>query len=548
MTIKENIIKELKNRLRRNEFCKKKIISYLNRSDIQAKDLLARIENGEFDEILSSVSIVRLDYLSNYDLARDNSTPPDIKEFRMYVLLKKIDDFINDINEDEKMSEAEKERVISKYKHFLGNLDAGVYDQLLATPSFWFGEDLRLEILVFWDDLRGENENCGDITLPNYIVIETYYSIMQSISLIAKWKEATGRNTYIFSNGSEQSPATNEELKQLKELESEILSTNYYWREARNVVRRFYALNMWESGKFPHNIDDIRNIYTKDKNIVFDQYDSSFDCYHNVDIVVERAKQLAEELTLDNFLTLFLNKNEDDIAVYLRKMIVSQIDGSYLESREYSREKIEHMLTIPSEFSEDELKRMFLYSFPLKTKLKGLYDIAMGTLYSLYGYKDSKVNILDDCFTFQKQLNCFCGTVTDYDFNYIVLPNGQKLVSMPAMDIVDSYARYQKEYDFYCENHSSDLELIEGCVEVMGNVVTSQIFKEGNKRTARCLFNAMMISNGIVPPIFNFTRDKLKLWNDFACNRSNHYIPAKKAILDEAIRTKEYFPTIGYLK
>ena len=89
MTIKENIIKELKNRLRRNEFCKKKIISYLNRSDIQAKDLLARIENGEFDEILSSVSIVRLDYLSNYDLARDNSTPPDIKEFRMYVLLKK---------------------------------------------------------------------------------------------------------------------------------------------------------------------------------------------------------------------------------------------------------------------------------------------------------------------------------------------------------------------------------------------------------------------------------------------------------------------------
>ena len=136
----------------------------------------------------------------------------------------------------------------------------------------------------------------------------------------------------------------------------------------------------------------------------------------------------------------------------------------------------------------------------------------------------------------------------DYDFNYIVLPNGQKLGSMPAMDIVDSYARYQKEYDFYCENHSSDLELIEGCVEVMGNVVTSQIFKEGNKRTARCLFNAMMISNGIVPPIFNFTRDKLKLWNDFACNRSNHYIPAKKAILDEAIRTKEYFPTIGYLK
>ena len=548
MTVKEKIIKNLENELSSNEYYKKDIIYGLNRSDSQARDLLARIKNGEFDGILSSTSSVRLDYLSKYDLTRDKSTSPTTRDYRKYVFLKEIDDFIERINEDEEISDKEKEVRISKYKHFLGNLDTGVYDELLDEPSFWFADDIELSPLVFWNDLRSKGENCGDLTLSNYIVIETYYLIMSRIKRIAEKKETTGENMYIFSNGLEQSPATLEELEQLKVLGNEILSTNYDWREARNVVRSFYALDIWNNGEFPHNVDDIRSVYTKKKNIVFDQYDANLGCCHNTDMIVERAKQLADELTPDNFLMLFFNKNEDDIAAYLRKMIVSQIDGSFLENYEYSKDKIEYMLNNPSEFSEDELRRMFSSTIPLKRSLKELYDIAYGTLYSLYGYKDFKINIFDDCVEFQKKLNCFYGTVTEYDFNSVALPNGRKLISMPAMDISDSYAKYQDEYDFCCANHSSDLELVEGCTEVMGNVVTSQIFKEGNKRTARCLFNAMMISNGIVPPIIDFTKDKSKLWDDFACNRGSRYIPAKKAILDEATKTKEYFPNLEYLK
>ena len=548
MTVKEKIIKNLENELSSNEYYKKDIIYGLNRSDSQARDLLARIKNGEFDGILSSTSSVRLDYLSSYDLTRDKSTPPTTRDYRKYVFLKEIDDFIERINEDEGISDKEKEVEINKYKHFLGNLDTGVYDELLDEPSFWFADDIELSPLVFWDDLRSKGENCGDLTLSNYIVIETYYLIMSRIKRIAEKKETTGENMYIFSNGLEQSPATLEELEQLKVLGNEILSTNYDWREARNVERSFYALDIWNNGEFPHNVDDIRSVYTKKKNIVFDQYDANLGCCHNTDMIVERAKQLADELTPDNFLMLFFNKNEDDIATYLRKMIVSQIDSSFLENYEYSKDKIEYMLNNPSEFSEDELRRMFSSTIPLKRALKELYDIAYGTLYSLYGYKDSKINIFDDCVEFQKKLNCFYGTVTEYDFNSVALPNGRKLISMPAMDISDSYAKYQEEYDYYCRNHSSDLELVEGCTEVMGNVVTSQIFKEGNKRTARCLFNAMMISNGIVPPIIDFTKDKSKLWDDFACNRFVRYLPAKKTILDESIKTKEYFPTLEHLK
>lgn len=62
----------------------------------------------------------------------------------------------------------------------------------------------------------------------------------------------------------------------------------------------------------------------------------------------------------------------------------------------------------------------------------------------------------------------------------------------------------------------------------MGNVVTSQIFREGNKRTAKCLFNALLMSKGIVPPIINFSKDNAKLWNDIACNIKNRYMKVKK--------------------
>lgn len=178
-----------------------------------------------------------------------------------------------------------------------------------------------------------------------------------------------------------------------------------------------------------------------------------------------------------------------------------------------------------------------------------MYNIAFGTLYSLFGYyKESDIQILNEATNLQKKLNCWKGTVYYNDVNSGLLTNGERLYSTPYEDINRQYANFQKEYNYYCANSISDLEYIEGCTEIIGNVVTSQIFREGNKRTAKCLFNALLISRGIVPPIIDFNRDNAKLWNDFACNISNRYMSVKKDILNASLRTCEYFMTLEKYK
>ena len=44
----------------------------------------------------------------------------------------------------------------------------------------------------------------------------------------------------------------------------------------------------------------------------------------------------------------------------------------------------------------------------------------------------------------------------------------------------------------------------------------AQILRQGNKRTAKCLFNKMVLSRGLLPPIMDLTQNDYSLWYDFA--------------------------------
>lgn len=541
MSQQQSLIKELKNELYANEYYKKEVIEYLGRTEEQCKELLQKIENGEFDEIIET-SYVSLNKLSKFDLNRKNSLKigkPTLKEYRIFEFIDEVDDQISRISYIK--SKEEVEITINKYKKLLNNLKNGLYDEILDKQNYWFGQNIDIDFLIFWDDLRNKTNECNDITLPNYIVSCVYQLIIEHINRINLHKKETGRNYFISSNGHEQTPITEEELKKLKILESEIMQTNYDWRESRSIVRKLDRLDIKNNYKFPHNIDEIINCFTKNKDIIYDKYDNNFKCARDVDDIVERAKKLGEYLSPNNFYTLFTNKNEDLIDEYLRKMIVSQLDGKLLSKKDYSSEKIKYMLNNPGEFSDAQLEELFQNILYSKSTLNEICDVALGTLYSLYNYKDKKVNILDDCIDLQRVLNCWRGTVSDYDVNTVSLTNGKRLISLPTSFINGEYSKFQNEYDYYCSNCLSDLEFVEGCTEIIGNVVTSQIFREGNKRTAKCLFNAMMVSNGIIPPIIDFTTNHSKLWDDFSCNINNYYRPAKQFILDETIMLKEYF-------
>lgn len=95
-----------------------------------------------------------------------------------------------------------------------------------------------------------------------------------------------------------------------------------------------------------------------------------------------------------------------------------------------------------------------------------------------------------------------------------------------------------KKPNFYYQN-CSDLEFVENIIELFGDVTLTQIFREGNKRTAKCLFNKMLLSRGIIPPIADLNENERELWNSIAYGRFNRYPDAKKRLLSETIQINE---------
>lgn len=549
MKIKEKLISELENELRASKFYKKETIDYIGRTVKEAEDLLEKLETGIFDQILFSTN-VRLEMLSKWDLDRkitSNSSKPTLKDFKIYCFIEKLNKKIEELSQNDLPLDDIKSKK-DKYLGFLNRLKNGVYDDILSEKDFWFWESIDFDTLLSWDEIRQNKSNLNEINLPNYIVFSVYSTIMSHVERVNHWKELFGRNYETRYTYREQTPTTKEELQEFRLLANKLVEVNYNWREARNVVRYFNGLRIYEDHRFPHNFDDIKRIFEQRMNIIFPEFENVGECSHNVDEIMEKAKRISEWLSPTNFSSLFLNENEDEIDIYIRKMIVSQFDFKILSKNSYNplnEKNIRDMLENPSNYSEYEIKNLLSnQNFRTRDTLNDLCNIAYGTLYSLFGYyRGSNIQILTETTNLQKKLNCWRDTVYYNDVNSVLLPNGERLYSTPYEDISEQYTKFQEEYDYYCANSASDLEYIEGCTEIVGNVVTSQIFREGNKRTAKCLFNALLISRGIVPPIIDFNKDNAKLWNDFACNISNKYMSVKKEILDASLRTHEYFIT-----
>ena len=541
---KENLIYELKKEINSSKLYDRETISYIGRNVKEAEELLEKIESGEFDQILLSTN-VRLATLSKWDLSRESvDSNPTLKDFRIYCFIEKLNEKIEDLNQSDLSLDNIKSKK-DKYVGFLSRLKSGIYDDILNTKDFWFWDPIDFNTFLSWDETRKTNNNPNDINLPNYIVFAVYSEMMSHINDINSWKDQFGSYYRTRYTNHQQTPTTDEELQEFKLLENEIVQINYDWRETREVVRYFNGLEIYENYKFPHNIEDIKKIFRPTKTILFSQYEGMKECSHNIDEIMIRAKQTAEELSPDNLANIFLNQNENAVDIYLRKMISSQFDCKLLSEDScttLSEETIQDMLENPNNYSEYEIKTLLSNeNFKTGNTMNSLYNIAYGTLFSLYAYhRGSNIQLLTEAINLQKRLNCWEGTVYYNDVNSVCLPNGEVLYSTPYEYIEEQYARFQEEYEYYHTNSSSDLEYIEGCTEIIGNVVTSQIFRVGNKRTAKCLFNALLMSKGIVPPIIDFNKHNAKLWNDFAYNINNKYMSVKKEILEASLRTYEY--------
>ena len=90
----------------------------------------------------------------------------------------------------------------------------------------------------------------------------------------------------------------------------------------------------------------------------------------------------------------------------------------------------------------------------------------------------------------------------------------------------------QKRYDDLYQN-ASDYEFLEGCIEIAGEFMMAQILPQGNKRTAKCLFNKMVLSRGLLPPIMDLNENDYSLWYDMAESHADDFSLAKEPLLDQ---------------
>lgn len=413
------------------------------------------------------------------------------------------------------------------------DLYQGKYHSLFE-QNYWFGPNISTETLAHWMTKRKTQKSLGlptqEITLENYIV----YAKLDEILKHTEYIKENGQY-YISLNGHTQTPPTSEEEEEIKKITQEVLSRNFTWRESREVnkavnvkVKPFYNY------KFPHDIEEIKEAFNPEVITYFDKIREDKTLQLDTTPLNVRAKEINDKLTERNIHRLFMMPATTPLEQYLRQMIFSQLDFVRIERKtETTRKEVENSLTEELTLPREVIRKLF--SDSKETNI--ITGLTQGTLYSL---TDSKKidNILEEAKEMQREYNCWEGTVGYTDVNSIKLKNGDRIYSTYCEDIKDQYTGFQIQYD-YLYNNANDLEFVEGCVELLGGIMLSQIFRKGNKRTAKAMFHKMLLSRNIIPPVLDFNENDSALWDTFTDGRKERFEEAKLLILEKTIKTNQ---------
>jgi len=408
-------------------------------------------------------------------------------------------------------------------KELVKELIEGKYHSLFE-KGYWFEPEITYNILVYWkkkrEELKNSEKRVQEITLENYIAFVNLYIILNHINGLKK--------------GDNKTPLIEPENQKIKELIKEVLSTNYNWREVREITKMVNTkLKTKENKIFPNNIEEIKDIFHPQVTTYFDKLNSTKNLQNDTRELRKKAKKIKKAITPNNIYQLFLTPAATPIDKYLRKMILSQFDFQKIEQTTGLTEKkvisvLNSDLTLPS----DIIKKLF--SNRKQTEI--LTDLTEGIISSLT--KSKKINdMLQEAKKVQETYGLWYG-ISIYDRQGIKTEDGNYIISTPYERINNQYAGFQRQYEFFYEN-TSDLEFVEGCVELLGDIMMTQIFEVGNKRTAKALFNEMLLSRNIIPPAIDLNENDSALWYSFEKEREKRYEDAKIWILTETIKVNE---------
>ncbi|MDE6292422.1 MAG: hypothetical protein K2L98_01940, partial [Bacilli bacterium] len=383
------------------------------------------------------------------------------------------------------------------------------------------------------------------ITRENYTVLARFIGILKHVEYLDQYKEM-----FMSVNGLTQTKATEEERKLIDDIARDIFKRDYTWREAREISASIADMNYYEDIDFPHNVEKLRDAISVKPMTLFDKVEDNVDLESDISKLNSEAKRMFEKLLArGNIRLLFDEPCSSKEEAYLRRMILTNWDVAgcfrYIGLEEEEVKSVSQDELIKGvELSPETLSLLFdLKSYGFEGKEieheEGLVDLACGTLFPFIKGERIK-DIFDLCREMQMRFGINKGIVGYGDKNIHELPNHDKLVSIPHDSIKPLFKRLQSQYDYLYDN-ASDAEFLEGAVEIYGDILVSQVFREGNKRTAKSIFNAMLLSRGIIPPVNDLHEQEKRLWLDIAYGRFERYMKAKYKLLLQAADVKRQF-------
>lgn len=403
-------------------------------------------------------------------------------------------------------------------KEFLQELKKGTYNQVLSKEY-----SASTSVLISWF-LAMKNKRHHAITIDNYEVFKEIRKVRTHI------KELIAGTTYTKYY---QTPPTESEIEKINACFDYIMTTNFSSTECLAIKKNVAKLRIYEDINFPHNIEAIISAFKPTREKISLKYQQELPL-KETETIKSLAISLLEKENLKKIEEIFKNPSTTKEEEYLRRMILSQVDipstifRNYVICFQEALDYVKEELKINTNLSDISSELIWKDNY---IKTHTLIPLVVGILKSLTGLPEP-IDLKKACLEIQKDNNCPGKTVRYKQENQLHLSDNTIIYSINPEEVEPLFTSLSRKYcDAY--QNVNDYEFIEYCIEIMGDIMLSQVFVQGNKRTAKCLFNKMLISRGILPPIVDLNEDEMSLWDSFTNSRHKDYQTAKEKILSE---------------
>ena len=408
---------------------------------------------------------------------------------------------------------------LEELKNFLKDVKRGSYDKLFEEPIHY-----SIRTIMNWHKERLYRQTYH---MPMHPITKENYEVYQQAQKIKDHIQYMVEQYSLFHMN--QTPPSEQELHTLWHAYQKMLMTDYSWEEKEKVLKEVKKLNYDKNIKFPHNVDEIIKAFFPHLKKIYPDY---IEPIPNPLSMQEQAAKTVAYLRDHDIETLFTMPTQTKEEAYVRRMIISQLDIPKLvikNSRSFLKPAMEQVEEdLNDNLTMSEITKRIIWKNN-RQKQEIITPLVNGVLCSLLEGK-KPLNIKKSIIETQRENRIVPATATESQ--RIDLAPYHTIYPIPKKEVPIFLQQLQNKYDHLYQT-ASDYEFLEGCIEITGELMMAQILRQGNKRTAKCLFNKMVLSRGLLPPIMDLTQNDYSLWYDFAESHAADFVLAKQSLLDQ---------------